>query len=54
MKDLVRKKKPAVWNEVVEKVNSDFERSKKKFWAFVGRKSKGKEWNIVSGKCFCN
>ena len=48
VKDLVREKKLAVWNEVVERVNVDFEGSKKEFWAFVGRKTKGKKWNIAS------
>ena len=30
-----------IWNEVVEKVNADFEGSRKEFWAFVGGKQKG-------------
>ena len=42
VKELVRKKKVSIWNEVVEKVNADYEGSKKEFWAFVGR-SKGKK-----------
>ena len=48
MKNLVREKKLAVWNEVVEKVNVDFDGSKKEFWAFVGRRTKGKKQNIAS------
>ena len=43
-------KKLAVWNEVVEKVNSHFEVSRKEFWAFVGKKSTGKKRNIASLK----
>ena len=42
VKDLVWEKKLVVWNEVVERVNIDFEGSKKEFWAFAGRKTKGK------------
>ena len=48
VKDLVREKKLAVWNEVVERVNVDFEESKKEFWVFVGKKTKGKKRNIAS------
>ena len=48
MKDFVREKKLVVWNEVVERVNVDFEGSKKEFWVFVGKKTKCKEWNIAS------
>ena len=33
---------------MVEKVNSDFKGSRKEFWAFVGRKSKGKKQSIAS------
>ena len=40
MKDLVKEKKLVVWNEVVEKVKSDFEGSRKGFGAFVGKTSK--------------
>ena len=32
----MREKKLSIWNEVVEKVNADFE---KEFWAFVGRRT---------------
>ena len=39
MKDLVRENKLAVWNE---KVNVDFDGSRKEFWAFVGRRTKCK------------
>ena len=31
VKDLIRKKKIDIWNEVVEKVNTDYERSRKEF-----------------------
>ena len=31
VKDLVREKKLAVWNEVVKRVNVNFQRSKKEF-----------------------
>ena len=48
VKDLVREKKLAIWNEVAEKVNADLDGSKKEFWAFVGRKTKGKKRNIAS------
>ena len=43
VKDLVREKKLAVWNEIVEKVNVDFDGSRKEFWAFVGRRTKCKK-----------
>ena len=42
VKDFVRKKKTDMWNDVVEKVNTDYEGSRKEFWAFVGRKLKGR------------
>ena len=38
----VRKKKPAVWSEIAEKVNIDFNGSKKVL-AFVRRKTKDKK-----------
>ena len=41
VKEAVREKL-SIWNEMVEKVNADFERSRKEFWAFVGRRTKGK------------
>ena len=48
VKNLVRKKKTDIWNDVVEKVNTDYEGSRKEFWAFVGRRSKGKKKAISS------
>ena len=36
-------KKLNIWNELVEKVNTDFDENRKEFWAFVGRKTKGKK-----------
>ena len=42
VKEAVREKKLSIWNEVVEKVNADFEGSRKEFWAFVVRQIKGK------------
>ena len=50
VKEAVREKKLSIWNEVVEKVNADFEGSRKEFWAFVGRRTKGKYKNITSLK----
>ena len=47
MKELVREKKLTIWSEVIEKVNVDF---RKEFWAFVGRRTKGKKKNITSLK----
>ena len=38
------------WNELFEKVNTDFDENRKEFWAFVGRKTKGKKKNIASLK----
>ena len=49
VKELVREKKLTIWNEVVEKVNVDFDGIRKEFWAFVGRRTKGKK-NITSLK----
>ena len=43
VKQLVTEKKLQIWNEVVEKVNSDYEGNKKKFWAVVGSRTKGKK-----------
>ena len=43
VKQLVIEKKLNIWNELVEKVNTDFDENRKEFWAFVGRKSKGKK-----------
>ena len=33
---------------MVEKVNADFEGSRKEFWAFVGRRKNGKYKDITS------
>ena len=43
IKQLVIEKKLNIWNELVEKVNTDFDENRKEFWAFVGRKTKGKK-----------
>ena len=43
-------KQLVIWNELVEKVNTDFDENRKEFWAFVGRKTKGKIKNIASLK----
>ena len=50
VKELVRQKKLTMWKEVVEKVNVDFEGSRKEFWAFVGRRTKAKNRGIASLK----
>ena len=50
VKELVRGKELIIWNEVVEKVNVDFDGSRKESWAFVGRRTKGKKKNITSLK----
>ena len=50
VKQLVIEKKLNIWNELVEKVNTDFDENRKEFCAFVGRKSKGKKKNIASLK----
>ena len=50
VKEAVREKTLSIWNDVVEKVNADFEGSRKEFWAFVGRRTKGKYKNITSLK----
>ena len=50
VKQLVIEKKLNIWNELVEKVNTDFDENRKEFWAFVGSKSKGKKKNIASLK----
>ena len=48
VKELVREKKLNIWREVVEKANTGNE---KEFWAFVGRRTKGKrKKNIPSLK----
>ena len=46
VKQLVLEKKLNIWNEVVEKANHDFEGNKKEFWAFVGRRTKGRKGGI--------
>ena len=46
VKQLVIEKKLNIWNEVVEKANSDFEGNRKEFWAFVGRRTKGRKGGI--------
>ena len=48
MKELVRQKKLTLWKEVVEKVNLDFEGSRREFWASVGRRAKAKNRGIAS------
>ena len=40
VKQLVIEKKLNIWNELVEKVSTDFYENKKEFWAFVGRKKR--------------
>ena len=42
VKNLVVQNKLEVSNEEVERANSDFEGNRKEFWAFVGRRTKGK------------
>ena len=37
-----------VWNQVVEKANSDFEGYRKEFCAFVGRRTKGEKRGITA------
>ena len=37
IKQLVIEKKLNIWNELVEKVNTDFNENRKEFWAFVRR-----------------
>ena len=51
VKELVREKKLSIWNEVVEKVNVDFEGSRKEFWAFVSRRTRGKKRNLTIEEC---
>ena len=43
VKQLVTEKKLQIRNEVVHKAKSDYERNKKEFWAFVGRRTNGKK-----------
>ena len=44
VKKIVFEKKLNIWNELVDKVNTDFDENRREFWAFVGRKSKGKKY----------
>ena len=46
--NLVVQMKLGVWNEVVERANSDFEGNMKEFWAFVGRRTKGNRRGITA------
>ena len=43
VKNLVIEKKLNSWNEVLENANSDYDGNRKEFWAFVGRRTKGKK-----------
>ena len=43
VKNLVIEKKLNNWNEVLEKANSDYDGNRKEFWAFVGRRTKGRK-----------
>ena len=43
VKNLVIAKKLNNWNEVLEKANSDYDGNRKEFWAFVGRRTKGRK-----------
>ena len=47
VKELVCSKKINAWNKVVEKVNNDYDGSRKQFWSFVSR-SRGKKGTIFS------
>ena len=47
---MVIKKKLYIWNEFVEKVNTDSDENRKEFCAFVGKKTNGKKKNISSLK----
>ena len=38
VKQLVIEKKLNIWNELVEKVNTDFDENRKEFCCFVGKK----------------
>ena len=50
VKKLVRQKKLILWKKVVEKVNLNCERTRKEFWALVGRTKKAKNRGIASLK----
>ena len=43
---LVIEKNLNIWNEVVEKANSDIEGNRKEFWAFVRKRTKGRKGGI--------
>ena len=43
VKNLFIEKKLNSWNEVLEKANSDYDGNRKEFWAFVGRRTKGRK-----------
>ena len=43
VKQLVIEKRLNIWNELIEKVNTDFDENTKEFLAFVRRKTKGKK-----------
>ena len=45
---LVIEKKLNIWNEVLEKANSDYDGNTKEFWAFVGRRTKGRKRAIAA------
>ena len=46
--NLVVQKKLEVWNEVVERANSDFEGNRKEFWTFVGRMTMVKRRGVTA------
>ena len=51
VKELVTERKLNIMREVVEKANTDFDGSRKEFWAFVSRRTKGRmKKNIPSLK----
>ena len=50
VKQLVIEKKINIWNDLVEKVNTDCDENRKEFRAFFGKKSKGKKKSIASLK----
>ena len=47
VRQLVLQKRLNIWNEVVEKANNDFEGNKEEFWAFLGRKTKGRKGDLT-------
>ena len=48
IKSLVTEKKLYIWNEVLQKANSDYDGNRKEFWAFVGKRAKAKTYTIVA------